>query len=114
MTVLRKWLGSGLLFIFAAAAFAQSPISTQQVNIPISVGLPAPPIPLGSATVTGTQTPGNYFNATYYFWVVAEFTVATPLPQAQFPVLTRHQLSAFLITVRFPGMRYRAQIPMTF
>src|SRR5579862_70936 len=85
MTVLRKWLGSGLLFIFAAAAFAQSPISTQQVNIPISVGLPAPPIPLGSATVTGTQTPGNYFNATYYFWVVAEFTVGNSAPAGPIP-----------------------------
>jgi hypothetical protein len=77
-----------LLLVAGLGASAQdaAPISTNQLTFPFpTVGVPIAPQPLGAAAVTGTPTAGNFFNYTYYFWLVSEFTLGNSAPSKAIP-----------------------------
>ena len=71
------------LLVLVAGLAAQNPvtqpvISTRDVNIPIAT----PPLPVPGAS---TQVIGNPGNSSYFYWVVAKYTVGNATPAGPFP-----------------------------
>src|ERR1700680_1341419 len=58
------------LVVLAGRTFAQQPVITPSVTMPMSVGTPFPPTPGGPPSIIGAGGSG-----TYYYWLVSEFSV---------------------------------------
>jgi hypothetical protein len=69
---MRSRLAQLALFVLLLGnfAFAQQPVTTPLVTLPLSVGVPYPPTPGGPPSVVGAGG-----SATYYYWLVSEFSV---------------------------------------
>jgi hypothetical protein len=59
-----------LFLLLGSFGFAQQPVTTPLVTLPLSVGVPYPPTPGGPPSVVGAGG-----SATYYYWLVSEFSV---------------------------------------
>jgi hypothetical protein len=58
------------LALLLGISFAQQPVNTTQVTLPLSVGAPQPPTQAGPPANLGAGG-----SATYYYWLVSEFAV---------------------------------------
>jgi hypothetical protein len=81
---LKKRFNSNLaavLLLLVCCAAGQQPVTTPQVTLPMSVGIPFPPTPGGPPSVIGAGG-----SATYYYWLVSEYSVGNSAPSGPFAV----------------------------